>query len=115
MHGTTNEEMIEQQKQALDDFEALENGENQTQLKSNNQEGQSKSITGVKLSRDLYLCGKHFDKDGVAYAIVCQYKGNRSYNTDKPIISDDGLPYVMMNNLKIMDYFSQNENKSLLK
>lgn len=115
VHGTTNEEMIEQQKQALDDFEALENGDNQKESKPNNQEGQSKNTTGVKLSRDLYLCGKHFDKDGVAYAIVCQYKGNRSYNTDKPIILDDGLPYVMMNNLKIMDYFSQNENKSLLK
>ena len=113
-HGTTDADIIEQQKQALDDFEALERGERKSELKSDNRDLNNNIGSGVKLSRDLYLCGKHF-KGGVAYAVVCQYKGNKSYKTDKPIVSDDGLPYVIMNNLKIMDYFSQNESKSLLK
>lgn len=113
-HGTTDSEIIEQQKQALDDFEALERGERKSELKSDNRDLNNNVGSGVKLSRDLYLCGKHY-KNGVSYAVVCQYKGNKSYKTDKPIIFDDGLPYVIMNNLKIMDYFSQNENKSLLK
>ena len=113
-HGTTDVDIIEQQKQALDDFEALERGERKSELKSDNKDLNNNIGASVKLSRDLYLCGKHY-KNGVAYAVVCQYKGNKSYKTDKPIVSDDGLPYVIMNNLKIMDYFSQNESKSLLK
>lgn len=112
IHGTSNQESINEQKQLLDDFFPQNSNSGTT---SDNQQNQAdRNLNNVKLSRDLYLCGKHIKND-VAYAVICQYKGNKAYKTEKPIISDDGLPYVMMNNLKIMDYFSQSESKSLLK
>ena len=57
----------------------------------------------LTLSQTLYLCGKYV-VNRRAYGIVCQYNGTMSYKTDKPVRSDDGLPYIVMANEKVMDY-----------
>lgn len=57
----------------------------------------------LTLSQTLYLCGQYV-VNRRAYGIVCQYNGTMSYKTDKPVRSDDGLPYVVMSNEKVMDY-----------
>lgn len=55
------------------------------------------------LSQTLYLCGKYV-VNRRAYGIVCQYNGTMSYKTDKLIRSDDGLPYIILANEKVMDF-----------
>ena len=57
----------------------------------------------LTLSQTLYLCGKYV-VNRRAYGIVCQYNGTMSYKTDKPVRSDDGLPYIVIANEKIMNY-----------
>ena len=55
------------------------------------------------LSQNLYLCGKYM-VNRRAYGIVCQYNGTMSYKTDKLVRSDDGLPYIILANEKVMDF-----------
>lgn len=59
--------------------------------------------TDLTLSKTLYLCGKYI-VNRRAYGIVCQYKGTMSYKTDKLVRSDDGLPYIILANEKVMDF-----------
>ena len=57
----------------------------------------------LTLSKTLYLCGKYVVNRRV-YGIVCQYNGTMSYKTDKLVRSDDGLPYIILANEKVMDF-----------
>ena len=57
----------------------------------------------LTLSQTLYLCGKYVVNRRV-YGIVCQYNGTMSYKTDKLVRSDDGLPYIILANEKVMDF-----------
>lgn len=57
----------------------------------------------LTLSQTLYLCGKYV-VNRRAYGIVCQYNGTMSYKTDKLVRSDDGLPYIILANEKVMDF-----------
>ena len=59
--------------------------------------------TDLTLSQTLYLCGKYV-VNRRAYGIVCQYNGTMSYKTDKLVRSDDGLPYIILANEKVMDF-----------
>nr|DAJ72348.1 MAG TPA: zonular occludens toxin [Inoviridae sp.] len=59
--------------------------------------------TDLTLSQTLYLCGKYVVNRRV-YGIVCQYNGTMSYKTDKLVRSDDGLPYIILANEKVMDF-----------
>lgn len=65
----------------------------------------------LTLSQTLYLCGKYV-VNRRAYGIVCQYNGTMSYKTDKPVRSDDGLPYIVLANEKVMDYLKPTAKES---
>uniref|UniRef100_A0AAU8B303 ZOT protein n=1 Tax=Dulem virus 57 TaxID=3145768 RepID=A0AAU8B303_9VIRU len=67
----------------------------------------------VALSTELYLCGKYY-RNNLDFAIVCQYNGHNAYRTTKRIRYDDGLPYVIMNGQKVMDYLRTNQAKPSL-
>lgn len=70
--------------------------------------------TDIKLSRELYLCGRYVVNNR-AYAIVCQYNGTLSYKTDKLIRADDGVPYIVLHGQKVMDYLKNRIDEEEIK
>lgn len=74
---------------------------------------QNLNMADLKLSVELYLCGK-YRRNNQDFAIVCQYNGHNSYKTTKRIRNDDGLPYVVINGQKVMDYLDNRFNKTFL-
>ena len=104
--GTSKVQEVHEVKEKSTEVEPIKNVKSlQTAEDFFNQGAQRADVvrSDLILSQTLYLCGKYV-VNRRAYGIVCQYNGTMSYKTDKLVRSDDGLPYIILANEKVMDF-----------
>nr|DAT05054.1 MAG TPA: zonular occludens toxin [Inoviridae sp.] len=101
--GTSKVQEVKKDKEESSKIEPIQNVKPLQTAEDFLNQGADIVPVGLDLSRELYLCGRYVVKKR-AYAIVCQYNGTLSYKTDKAIRADDGLPYIILNGQKVMDF-----------